>query len=444
MNPSEWTVRRERSSKVEQIVEKILNEPPQKLVGECLPLERYVKTLKRILESISKAKTIGFKALRRDCRVNPYTLQGCLGGLKKAGAIEIVPASKRGKSMKITIGDRFGRVFERFALFPRYDSIELKVDGRKRGKIRLKFQNVLSVEEMYKIIEDLALTPTLFGFLLHNQELLDDANIKVTADSDQQVKEFEDEIWHHIIKIAAKCFGKKEEYFEDIKYYCTYRLPDVFAYAFGLLPPKLGELKSYYLKCWEGVNLEEPKFKTELAELIDFIQEALNNVEVKKWINRRLEEDPDFIVPSPIWFKCDFDGGTRTWSGRISLPYNILIVEPKYALTIDVLFCILEWLAFRWRNMKKYGPPHRADPYLKDLLRFQNSMDVFLAWRLFRESEFCKEHGEIFEPIESAFERYKNTGQFTDLARVYQDLLSGVLKTPKKAAKAVADGKYVI
>lgn len=435
---NEWRIKAKQSLELEQKVERLLNESPRVLLEGNLPVGRYLDTIKRVLDAISESRVIGFKALLRKCRkMSPYTLQAFLAPLKKRGAVKITPASRIGKKMEITIGEKFSEVLEivseRLSFVLRYKTLTLGIDGGRRGKIVIEFEHELGVEETYKIIEHLGLSPSIFNFLLRPE--LGNANIRINTQQNPPVEKFEDEMWRHIIKISVRFSGKSEEYFEKAKLY-KYRLPDTFAYAFGL-PQELGELRGYYQEYWRLANPEQPRSQSEINELLCFIRSQ--NEEVKSWIRRRRREDPDFFVPSSIWLRCGFPG-EKKWSGRVSLPHNILITEPKFASTLYMLYCLLEWLAFQWKMRKRYRW-YFTDFYTKDLRKIQNSMDFFFMWKRFWDHEFYKQNREIFEPIDCAFEKYRKTGVFTNLAQLYQDLFHGVL-TPRGAVKAVKSRKY--
>jgi DNA-binding PadR family transcriptional regulator len=188
----------------------------------------------------------------------------------------------------------------------------------------------------------------------------------------------------------------------------------------------------------------------------------------KKWICQRLKENPNYFMPSQLWFELGFDV-PRKWEGEVIFPYNLILVEPSFV-------SILPQLEFPFFTMAEEGEPileglgdgsipvdeetnyrlkKRFDRFLSVLRRFQNNGDFYEAWRIKRESyNLSNENYKklvVFKPLEAAFCRYITRSSPADnLWKAYLEIFSDLgmgkepIKTFNDVSDAIAKGKYTI
>ncbi|MEM4972888.1 MAG: hypothetical protein QXR87_04145 [Candidatus Hadarchaeales archaeon] len=156
--------------------------------------------------------------------------------------------------------------------------------------------------------------------------------------------------------------------------------------------------------------------------------------EYREWVEKRLKEDPDFGLPSPIWHLLGFDV-PKQWSGWVSLPYTVIVTEPQPIVQAFRAFLVLERMACVWQLAgKKLSLLNLS--FADDLRGLQKSPLLYTVWELF------KKRSEIFVPLEEAHRRFTKEGKLTDLERVYRELWRLKKGRPEKLAWAIREGKY--
>jgi len=216
----------------------------------------------------------------------------------------------------------------------------------------------------------------------------------------------------------------------------------------------------YWRKIWKN--------RAKKKEVLQIFEKVSDSTPCKKWISQRLEEYPNYFMPSPLWVKLDFNV-PRKWVGEVIFPYNLILVEPRFAQILPRVkhhFSIMEYEGesivgglergtIFTDDETNYRLKKRFAGFLSTLWRFQNDGDFYEAWRVIRESPTSRnlDYKElvVFKPLEAAFHRYiKTSFAIDDLWKAYLQIFSnlGKGKEPVKTFNAIADeianGKYTL
>ena len=230
-----------------------------------------------------------------------------------------------------------------------------------------------------------------------------------------------------------------------------------------------------YQKVWRkiwGTNIEKNKIIQDLRRLL-FKKVGRKWVWrsrlCKEWIKQRLKENPNYFAPSPIWAKLGFKV-SREWDGAVLFPYNIVLVEPRFAWilasTNRPFFIMAEEGELVINHMKKgidyidddflYHLIKRFESFLSMLQHFQNNSNFYEAWRIKKESltlsNKCYKELIVFKPLQEAFHQYikrrfkPTVDLYKAYSQVFLDLSKG--KEPTNAfndvSADIAKGKYPI
>lgn len=190
-------------------------------------------------------------------------------------------------------------------------------------------------------------------------------------------------------------------------------------------------------------------------DLLQDIKELVEESEkCWKWLESRLECDPNFFMPAPYWQKLGFDLKTEK-TDRVSLPYNTEPSEPKFLEILDPrLLYVLDKIAEVGRM---YPAPSAAtssrifSEFIERLEGLQEEGKFYKLWSILRKSsgrpstkdinrEF--KNIEVFEPIDEAALRYYCEGELTDLSKAYSDLSEGRKNSIEGLKEAIGKGEY--
>jgi hypothetical protein len=186
-----------------------------------------------------------------------------------------------------------------------------------------------------------------------------------------------------------------------------------------------------------------------------------------EWINNRLKEEPNYFMPSCLWAKLGFDVQRKS-DGDVLFPYNIILVEPRFAR-------ILPRIKFPFYTMAEEGEEiveglkqekiyadaeleyrlkKRFTRFLSTLRYFQNDGDFYEAWRVLRESftsrNECYKKLIVFKLLQESFHQYviasfkPTVNLWKVYLRIFSDLGKG--KDPIEVfdtiTTAITNGEY--
>ncbi|KXA94995.1 hypothetical protein AKJ65_02840 [candidate division MSBL1 archaeon SCGC-AAA259E19] len=173
-----------------------------------------------------------------------------------------------------------------------------------------------------------------------------------------------------------------------------------------------------------------------------------------KWLESRLERDPNFFMPAPYWRKLGFDLKTEKID-RVSPPYNTEPSEPKFLKILKPgLLYVLYKISEKWR---KSPTPSAAvslrifSEFIGRLEELQEKKKFYNLWSILRKSSgtpFTEDIDrkfkdiKIFEPIDEATLRFYCEEELTDLSKAYSDLNEGRKNSIEELRKAIREGEY--
>ncbi|KXB06493.1 hypothetical protein AKJ53_00005, partial [candidate division MSBL1 archaeon SCGC-AAA382F02] len=190
-------------------------------------------------------------------------------------------------------------------------------------------------------------------------------------------------------------------------------------------------------------------------DLLRDIKELLEESEkCRKWLESRLERDPNFFMPASYWQKLGFDLKTEK-TDRVSLPYNTEPSEPKFLEILDPgLIYVLDKIAEGGRKNPTSSAATSSrifSEFIERLEGLQEGGKFYKLWSILRKSSghpYTEDMNgkfkniEIFEPIDEAALRYYCEGELTDLSKAYSDLSEGRKNSIEELREAIGKGEY--
>jgi len=205
------------------------------------------------------------------------------------------------------------------------------------------------------------------------------------------------------------------------------------------------------LRDWKSVDAAYQKWKRSPEARIDiekyvpkWLIETLKKPSVRGWIERRLDENPNFFMPWIFWNELGFReviekkdrekplGVYPEWSH----PYDTRLTSPKfgeYLHKMDVHFIFAKIYYEKGDNMAAFIEIYNG------IGNYYRQLGFYEAWKLLREVHRLRDL-DIFKPIDHAFIR-EIGGKQVDLAEVYWDLKEG-RRSIFEAVKAIQSGGY--
>lgn len=427
---------------------------------------RYATHVSTILTQLRYPKHV--RKLMAECtrtRMSNRFFYAAMEWVRKNGFVETQRERKRKLVCSLT---EKGKGALEYLSAPRYDFIEFRVDGERRGKIKLMVKNdkgeavALEAFKLGLLIDMVAEghPRVLEGiFYLGNRGRLAGENIHLDVQSELSkanldISNLEDIMWDFYLSTVEKklpemvtldFMGKFEPFYPDNKEALTAvtreylgrekarfheKVRRHFPYKSSLqlpassrtLDPELIMAENAYKHFWVERVQEAKEELQERGEItIEKYVPQTVIVEQKRpacaeWIKRRLAEDANFFMPGFFWSRLGFKVA-RGGRADASRPYNTLLDKPKFARMIGDLLWPFEFMAHVCRV--KFIRDQQGKISVEKLLL---SPTVLIKYhpQILKEEEFDFRGmvKDAFEGFISMLGRYQNTDEFYDAWRV--------------------------
>lgn len=179
---------------------------------------------------------------------------------------------------------------------------------------------------------------------------------------------------------------------------------------------------------------------------------AKKNEGCQRWLKDRLEREPNFFMPAPLWREIGYNV-EHEGNGRVSLPYNTEPSEPKFheVLTTGLVYLIDELAEECGKNpiLSFVLSSGIFSEFVGSLEELQGREKFYSLWPILRERPVITgRRGEevkdlkVFEPVDEAVLRFHYEEKPIELSRAYSDLKRERKNTIEELKKAVKDGEY--
>ena len=336
-------------------------------------------------------------------------------------------------------------------------------DEKSRASVRVESSDKkLKPAEEIKTLVIPRLRDLLIGFITHLTILLSDEPPDVLS-----------------IKLDAK-HAARDFYLPLVAFWIRYReiTQGINLHLFDLLdadfrPPSDAELeryRSYWRKVEHEarVRLERGK-ELDFSELLGrnlnwFIVEDEDNEKLTRWIDKKLDEDPDWFMPHLLWVQLGFrQRRSLSLPSSANPPSVTAIANRVYVLAEELIkllsraYCIeagsehpLIGEVIRENIGKKLGRKlqgvQMAYAFLSEwMAQRQNEPDLYEAWRYTRQ-QTRDAFPEVSAILDAALIRYifANNRPKVDLASLFKDLALGNITSAHEAEEKIGKGKYEI
>lgn len=409
--------------------------------------KRDQEKIAKILAKVGKGTTLAVWAAQsfKDVKISAQYFYAVKSIAESEKWIEVVQTEKWGKEARLT--DRGKEMIEHLT-WPRADRIEFTVDrGRRPGKISITLESEEVKDDVVK------LRRLLLPFL---------RNYSARSLIGQNLAE--------IVSTAHALDGKLTVSYEGIK-----EDPDVvrllnkmFVFYLEICRPPENETRNFSLKfvtpylfddhraghwSWNYYNYWDKKRSAMLKNLEnreqlvekyvpEWLTEAVKKPVVKEWIERRLNENPNFFMPWMFWRELGFEeiikkqDREKFESHKWSHPYDTILTYPKFGEflpEVDNRFTLAKYCCEKGDTQEAFREIYYG---VRDYYEREGFYD---AWKLLREARWLKGL-DAFKPIDTAFIR-EIGGRRINLANAYGDLTKGK-KTISEVIADIEDGKY--
>lgn len=395
------------------------------------------------------------------------------------------PKKRRGRLRSYYILTKEGKAAVDFLKIPEYKRVEFRTYGLTEKKIILKIskksngewgEKNLGADELSYLIKSMVEEIWLFGTAT-SHPIKDGNRLEIEPSSKKGNKALARMI-RQMLEYSQKAL--LEEVKAGIPEASRLKLMDdeiifsVFPSPSFCLPLGLGGgvtvAQRIAMDAYQRYWIKKFKKRSERKKILSILKAVRDSDMCRKWIEQRLEETPNYFVPSPLWAKLDFNVPHK-WDGKeILFPYNIILVEPRFAR-------ILSHMRFAFYTMAEEGEviveglkqgkipvdaeleyrlKKRFIRFLSTLGYFQNVGDFYEAWRVLRESftsrNECYKELIVFKPLQESFHRYiiasfkPTVNLWKAYLRIFSDLGKGKdpIEVFDNIATATANGKYAL
>jgi hypothetical protein len=330
---------------------------------------------------------------------------------------------------------------------PEGDRIEFTVDrGRRPGKVSIALKSERSENDATKLRR--LLLPFLKNLTL--REFVGQGlpmppgkdfgeNLEITCRGireDWDVVSVMSRMLSFYVEVCAVPGGQRSRFF-PARFITPYMFDDL----------RAGHWYWNYYNYWDEKRCEVLKNWRSRGRLVKkyvpgWLIEATGKPAVRGWIERRLNENPNFFMPWVFWAEIGFgevikkQEREKLESCRWSHPYDTLLTYPEFGEFLpemDERFTFARYLCKAGDNAGAFREIYCG---IRDYHRLPGFYD---AWKLLREARGL-EGLDAFKPIDSAFIR-ETGGHRTDLAGAYGDLSDGK-KTLTEVIAAIESGGY--
>ena len=336
-------------------------------------------------------------------------------------------------------------------------------DENSRASVRVESSGKkLNPAEKIKTLVIPRLRDLLIGFITHLTILLSNEPPDVLS-----------------IKLEAK-HATRDFYLPLVAFWVRYReiTQGISLHLFSLLdadfrPPSDAELERYR-SYWRKVE-HETRMKLERGEELDFseflgrdlnwfIVEDEGNEKLARWIDKKLDEDPDWFMPHLLWVQLGFrQRRSLSLPSSANAPSVTFMANRVYVLAEELIkllsraYCIkagsehpLIEEAVRQHIGEKLGKTlqgaQKAYAFLSEwMARRQNEPDLYEAWRCTRQ-QMRDVFPEVSAILDAALLRYifASNRPKVDLASLFKDLALGNITSAHEAVEKIGKGKYGI
>ena len=351
------------------------------------------------------------------------------------------------------------------------ESLVLRVDGRREGTVRImipeRTQNGktddtawraqrLGADRLESLFRLVTTDPPFLSVPFTGRGAGESLMIVKDLEQNPDLEPLEEEIWsycrHMIISDLEFAQPEVDRIIERFFDFDSLRLPDE-----SCMDQDLQLARAKYRKYWVRRLEEVPETGELLPDWAGLLRGKGTAVQrMRRYIGQRLEKNPNYVLPSPLWLELDFDV-PREFIGEISFPYNATITEPACAKVVSDVLWTFQQMASQTPQLERDGEGRnypdtgllRGDSlsgFIPVLEEYQRSREFYEAWAVLRELPWMiekRKEEDMFGSVERAVLRYIRTGEFCNLARVYSELAQGKLKTFEEASKAVEAGDYL-
>ena len=445
--------------------------------------KRDQEKIAKILAKVGKGTTLAVWAAQsfKDVKISAQYFYAVKSLAESEKWIEVVQTEKWGKEARLT---DLGKKMIEHLTWPRADRIEFTVDrGRRPGKISITLESKEIKNDVVKLRR--LLLPFLRNYSVRSligQNLGEIVSTARTLDgkltvSYEGIKEDPD-----VVRLLNKMFVF---YFEI----CQPPEDETRGFSFRFVTPHLlddprvGHWSQRYCNYWERKKIEAIKEENEkwqksavyrrvtifhgekehyksvsaaykkweqsLEARLDvekyvprWLIEAVKKPVVKEWIERRLNENPNFFMPWMFWREFGFEeiikkqDREKLESHKWSHPYDTILTYPKFGEflpEVDNRFTLAKYCCEKGDTQEAFREIYYG---VRDYYEREGFYD---AWKLLREARWLKGL-DAFKPIDTAFIR-EIGGRRINLADVYGDLSRGK-KTISEVIADIEDGKY--
>jgi DNA-binding PadR family transcriptional regulator len=362
--------------------------------------------------------------------------------------IEVVQTGKRQKMVRLT--DRGKEMIERLR-WPATDRIEFTVDrGSKPGKISITLESEEirnDVVRLRKLLLPFLRNFTLREFVGQNlgEILLESREVNCEFKiSYEKIHEDRDVVWliRRMLRFYADVCKVPEE--ESRRFF-----PACFITPHMFDDPRRGHWSWNYYNYWDKRRCEVLENWGDRGRLVEkyvpkWLIEAIKRPVVRGWIERRLDENPNFFMPYIFWEGLGFEEVIEKKDREEPLesypkwshPYDTLLTYPKFGEFLPEMDLLFTSARFFYERDDIRGAATDIYGGIRD---HWEKPGFYEAWVLLREVRGLRGL-DIFKPIDRAFIR-EISGTPVNLADVYGDLKDGK-RSISEVVEAIERGDY--
>ena len=254
------------------------------------------------------------------------------------------------------------------------------------------------------------------------------------------------QLWLNCLKIAGRNMFVTNEF---LNLNCAF----MSFFQMDLYPEELARYRNYWRKVEKEARANVGSDKEiNFRKILPWaLKGDLSDPDIRQWIDKKLDEDPDWYMPHFLWNQLGFKRRKNLNEPSSANPPSFLTIHPKSLDTMIKLGWTLEDVGL---FLKPQTPPKKVAKIFRTLSEAvkstifdffstnQKSADLYDAWHHIR-SEYTKKMPEVSKVLDGASMQYIFAGKkpVVNLVSAFRDIVDG-LRSPGEVERLVRERYY--